>query len=408
MSSRQSKSQGRKRGSKSTSNTKPTTATTKSTSPYDRVFQQNLVDHGVYPDEYEYPDGRVPPQPDNWEEINQRLIQPRSSLSPSQFSDGKFRKFKRADAHAFKEKQVSESMIPFIEGKVEDAKCRSGGIPFTNLDYLTDGTLVPGNPDIYYGARPEQLDRQVRNELTSRVVPSTQHDLPIAPNFFLAAKGPDGSLAVAGRQACYDGALGARGIQSLQSYRRDKLVDDNNAYTVTSIYHGGTLKMYTSHPKSTGPGGRPEYFMSQLKGYSMTGDPETFRKGATAYRNARDWAKEQRDEAITQANERATRVHAKTPVVNEDSNVDAGFLDSETSTDELTLDLRLPAKRSSTHSKQSRQPQRKRRTAGKPSNTGHGGVSAVVSVTKARGNRGENSAERGDNLAVRRVGIDGR
>ncbi|KAI0187943.1 hypothetical protein F4808DRAFT_466292 [Astrocystis sublimbata] len=46
-----------------------------------------------------------------------------------------------------------------------------------------------------------------------RIVPSTQPDLPVAPNFFLAAKGPDGSLAVVERQACYDGALG--GIRSL-------------------------------------------------------------------------------------------------------------------------------------------------------------------------------------------------
>ena len=34
----------------------------------------------------------------------------------------------------------------------------------------------------------------------------------------------------------------------------------------------------------------------------MTSDPETFRKGATAYRHG---TKEQRDEAIKQANERA-------------------------------------------------------------------------------------------------------
>jgi hypothetical protein len=300
MSSSQSSSQGRKRGSISTSNTKPTTATTKSTGPYDRAFQQNLIDHGVYPHGYRYPDGRVPVKPKNLDEIRSRLAQPRLSLSPSKLTEEAHEKFIQADADALKEKQVSESVIPFIEGKVEDAKCRSGGIPFTNLDHLTDGTLVPGNPDIYYGARPEQLDRQVRNELTSRVVPSTQHDLPMAPNFFLAAKGPDGSLAVAGRQACYDGALGARGMHSLQSYKRDEPVDDNNAYTITSIYHGGTLKMYTSHTaKSASPQGRPEYFMSQLKGYSMTGDPETFRKGATAYRNARDWAKEQRDKAIS-------------------------------------------------------------------------------------------------------------
>jgi len=128
-------------------------------------------------------------KPNNWEEINQRLAQPRPSLSPSKFSDEEHERFVQADVDAPKEKQVSELVIPIIEGKIADAKCRSGGIPFTNLDPLTDGTLKPGNPDIYYGARPEQLSREVRDELGGQVVPSTQHDLPIAPNFFLAAKG---------------------------------------------------------------------------------------------------------------------------------------------------------------------------------------------------------------------------
>src|SRR5690348_427304 len=120
MSTPQSSSRGRKRASTSTSNTQSTsnTTTTKSTGPYNRNFQQNLVDGGVYPDGYEYPDGRIPPQPANWEEINRRLAQRRSSLSPSRFLDEDFRKFKRADAHAFKEKQVTTSVIPIIEGNI--------------------------------------------------------------------------------------------------------------------------------------------------------------------------------------------------------------------------------------------------------------------------------------------------
>ena len=178
--------------------------------------------------------------------------------------------------------------MPIIEGDVRDAKCSSGGVPFTNLEHLTDGTLVPGNPDIYYGARPEELDRRVRNEPSGYIVPSTQDDLPIAPNFFVAVKGPDGSLAVAGRQASYDGALGARGMHSLQSYGQEKAASGNNAFTITSKYHGGQLKMYTSHSQRNGPGSRQEYYMHQLKGWSMTSDPETFRQGAIAYRNARD------------------------------------------------------------------------------------------------------------------------
>ena len=99
---------------------------------------------------------------------------------------------------------MTTSVITIIEGEIKDARCVSGGIPFTNLVLLTDENVVLGNPDIYYGIRPEQLDRRVRNEqfqnnLSDRIVPSTQYDLPILPNFVLAAKGPDGSLVVAGR-----------------------------------------------------------------------------------------------------------------------------------------------------------------------------------------------------------------
>jgi hypothetical protein len=260
----------------------------------------------VYPDGYRYPDGRVPTKPNNWKEINERLAQPRASLSLSNFSEEDFSDFKLADVDAFKEVQVMQSVIPIIKGKVTDAKCVSGNILFTNLDHLTDGTLVPGNPDLYYGARPEQLNRQVRDELSGQIVPSTQHDLPILPNFVLAAKGPDGSAAVAGRQASYDGALGARAMHSLQSYGQDKPTYDNNAYAITSIYHNGQLKMYTSYPaQPNGPGSRPEYYMTQLGAFAMTNNLKTCVDGLQAFRNARDWTKEQRDEAIKLANERA-------------------------------------------------------------------------------------------------------
>jgi hypothetical protein len=135
--------------------------------------RSQLVDGGFYPNEYEYPDGRVPSPPDNWEEFNQRLMQPRPSLSPSQFSDKAFRKFKRANAHAFKEKQVTTSVIPIIEGEIRDAKCVARDIPFTNLDHLTDGTLALGKPDLFYGARPKQLNRRIHDELSGSIIPST-------------------------------------------------------------------------------------------------------------------------------------------------------------------------------------------------------------------------------------------
>ena len=45
----------------------------------------------------------------------------------------------------------------------------------------------------------------------------------------------------------------------------------------------------------------------------MTSNPDSFRKGATAFRNARDWAQEQRDGFISAANERARVLYAEPP-----------------------------------------------------------------------------------------------
>jgi hypothetical protein len=179
MSSSQSRSRGRKRPAASTSKTTSTsrTSTTRNTTTYDRDFQQNLINHGIYPEEYEHPDGREAPIPKNWDEINQRLTQPRASLSPSKFSDQDFKDFKRVNAHAFKEKQVTNSVILIIEGKIGDGRCVAGDILFNNLDHLTDGTIALGKPDLFYGTRPEQLDRRIRLELSSRIIPSTLDNL---------------------------------------------------------------------------------------------------------------------------------------------------------------------------------------------------------------------------------------
>ncbi|KAL5433643.1 hypothetical protein PMIN06_011627 [Paraphaeosphaeria minitans] len=338
MSASRSSTRSRQRDSASAS-TRPTTNTTrtKSTGVYDRDFQQHLVDHHVYPDAYEHPDGTMPAEPNNWEHLQHILAQSRPSLSPSRFSNQDFKKFKQADAHATKEKQVSELVIPIIEGTIEDARCRSGGIPFSNLDPLTDGMLKPGNPDVYYGARPEQLSREIRNELSGHIIPSTQHDLPMAPNFFLAAKGPDGSLAVAGRQACYDGALGARGMASLEEYGQGE-PHYGTAHTISTIYHGGTLKMYTSHlTQPNSAEASPKYHMTQINTWGMTGNADTFRQGARAYRNARDWTKKRRDDLIRQANEKAALAEIETTPDEADASPALSFVTAASDTEAYTM-----------------------------------------------------------------------
>ncbi|EGC44217.1 conserved hypothetical protein [Histoplasma capsulatum var. duboisii H88] len=274
------------------------TTTERKSSAYDANFEQVLVDHGAHPVGYDYPDDHSP-LPNNLDEILQRISRPRPSLSPSRFSETDFRKFERANERALGEKKVMSSVFPIIRGNA-DIPYEEDKL-FGNLERFADG-IVNAMPDFYDGAHAAQLDHRVRSELNSYIVPSTQHNAPILPNFFAEVKGPDGSAAVAKRQALYDGTLGARAMLRLQTYGKE-LAYDGNAYVVTSTYYDGTLKLFTTHPTaSNDPGRDTDYHMTQLRSFALTDTAETFRQGASAFRNARDWAKEQRDYSIANAN----------------------------------------------------------------------------------------------------------
>jgi hypothetical protein len=100
-------------GTRRTVNT-TVTKETGTSGAYNRNFAQHLIDHGIYPDGYEYPDGSSVPLPDDWEEFNRTLQEERASLSPSQFSEEKFREFRRADAAVANQGDVMRKVVPFI------------------------------------------------------------------------------------------------------------------------------------------------------------------------------------------------------------------------------------------------------------------------------------------------------
>ena len=272
---------------------------TRKSSAYDAGFEQHLVDHGIYPDEYDHGDGSV--CPDNWEEINERLAQPRSSLSPSRFPREAFVNFKKTNIQALTENTAMSKAFPIIAGTADIPSQEN--LYFGNLRDLTDGSITKAKPDFYDGSRPADLHKDIREELGAYIVPSTNTAAPCLPNFFTEGKGPNGNPAVCKRQALYDGAVGARGVHELRSYVDPETLHDSKAYTITSTYHNGTLRLYTTHSTpSTNPNRDYEFRMTQLRGWDMTGNPDTFRQGAGALRNARDWAKEKREEIITAAN----------------------------------------------------------------------------------------------------------
>ncbi|KAH0538442.1 hypothetical protein FGG08_004990 [Glutinoglossum americanum] len=276
-----------------------TTNTTrkKKISPHEPNFQQHLIDHGIYPANRDQ-------KPNNWEEITHRLDQRRPSLLSSRFSEEAFDAFTQAAEGASTESQLMRTAFPMISGNAKIPT--QGDMVFNNLGKLTDGSLTKPKPDFWDGSQPRELDIRLRDELGSYISPLTVLDAPALPNLFVEEKGPDGSVAVAKRQACYDGTLGARGVHKLRSFGTDAAtVYDNKSYTISSTYHDGHLRLYTHHPtQPTAPGREPEYHMTPLGSFSMTHSIETFREGASAFRNARDWAKEKRDELIRDANSR--------------------------------------------------------------------------------------------------------
>ncbi|KAL9071439.1 MAG: hypothetical protein Q9157_005472 [Trypethelium eluteriae] len=276
------------------------TAKTKSTGPYSRNFEQILVDHGIFPPLYKYPDGRRPEKPKNIEEIKKRAEQRRSSLSPSRYTDEEFEEFQYLTTKSSNEDHISRNVVNTIEGSTQETYTFSTKVKFANLQSLIDYPLTPGNPDLYDGAPPEQLDRRVRDRLYGTIIPSTLETHPIVPNFFLHLKGSDGTIRVAQRQCVYDGALGERGQHQLRSYGTNEANFDNNAHTITSVYLHTMLSIYTVY--TTQSSNRQEYYTYPIGSWAMAGDIETFRRGAAAFRNLRDWAKEQRDEAIGLAN----------------------------------------------------------------------------------------------------------
>jgi len=324
-----------------------------------RLVEPALIDAGYYPHGYEYPDDEDTPIPNNIEElIEERLGQPRPSLSPSHFADGDFRNFQRENMKAKTEDRVRSGVFPIITGR---SVIPSGeNQKFNHLTPLT-GNISAAQPDYYNGSRLAQLHPDVRRDLGHFIIPCTDTSRPMLPNFFTELKGPKGDAAEMQLQITQDLGNGARGMHKMQSYRQDEPVYDGNAYTLGATYHSGTgtLQMYAMHPTEPAqPGGDPQYHTTQINGFHMTGNRNTFLEGATWFRNARDWAKEKRDDFIALANERVDEEEASLP--------DEPYLTSFTassqnelsitsntthqgsgsSTDELARDTGLPRKRS--------------------------------------------------------------
>lgn len=82
--------------------------------------------------------------------------------------------------------------------------------------------------------------------------------------------------------------------------------------------------------------------MTQLRSFVIAGAPNTFRQGASALRNARDWVKEKRRELITAANSilpdtRSSTVESPATSMPLSPTNEIAQFESDTSIDELAM-----------------------------------------------------------------------
>ena len=279
------------------------TGLSRRSSAYQSEFAYHLEDAGI-----SLPNRKH--RASNQQEWNEVLIQPRQSLSPSRMSDGHYHRFVDAVDDAGNEADIMSNVLPTIVG---NRRYPSGyNVRFNNLDPVAEGLVVP-QPDYYEGEHRGLGSRQLRSQLDKSIVPSRQQGYPFLPNFFTEAKGREGAIGVAQRQAAHDGAVGARGMHLTENHGRRRERFDNKARTVSSILDGaGHLDIFSHHvSKPAGRGAPPETHMTPLRSYSLTDTPESFRQGVGAYRNASDYAHHHRTETIKNAHRRSGIVSAR-------------------------------------------------------------------------------------------------
>ena len=270
--------------------------TMRKSSAYNRDFEQHFNDHDIYKNNRAQ-------KPSNWAEINKRLAQSRSSLFSSQFIEVAFEAFQQINEDALIENKVMSKVFSIIVDTTDISLQKN--LSFENLKDLTNDFITKIQPDFYDESRSVDLDKRIQEELGPYIVSSTNTVSSCVLNFYTKRKDLNDNTTVCKNQALYDDALRVRKIHELQSYVDSETTYNNNAYTITSTYHDDSsdLTIYSTHSTSFKDSQNSiEYCMTQFKEWKMTNISKPFRQEAIALRNARNWAKEKREELIIATN----------------------------------------------------------------------------------------------------------
>ncbi|KAM3417749.1 hypothetical protein BST61_g5980 [Cercospora zeina] len=254
-------------------------------------------------------------RPVNEAEIRARLSQSRRSLSPSRYSDSRFRDFEQDNAECKNEDEVVSRVIgPYFtdyfrarQGFGRDTYAQN--TQMSNLNPLcTKGTKAMKvlKPGFCRGLAPNDVEQELLAGHLRGFIQGKRGG-PVAVNDFLDVKGPDGSNKVLEVQATQNGAAGARAMDHLRAHGTvGNSLPDGIARSFSMTYNGGTVVPYVSHVHPpTEAGGEKITYTTRVGGEYMLGSPGQFRAGLALYRNATEEAYRYRRECVDAANARA-------------------------------------------------------------------------------------------------------
>ncbi|KXS97902.1 hypothetical protein AC579_402 [Pseudocercospora musae] len=256
-------------------------------------------------------------KPDNYDDIMRRMAQPRPSLSPSRCLDSVYQEYLAAHDTSTNESAIAEKVVaPFF---APASKYTSGrNTTFSELKPITATPIPKPKPDLFIGEHRGTLHPDALKACRDTVVPTKAVHNPVLVNHTLEAKGPYGTGACARTQVTYNGAVGARAMESLQSYATpDVPYPDGRAQTFGASYTDGSMSFYSTHSRSAPWGGGRAYHTYRLAAVATVNSPDDLRKGMTYWRNQMEMAAEERVNLVDRANARALTsadtIHFPTP-----------------------------------------------------------------------------------------------
>lgn len=104
----------------------------KKTGPYNSNFGMHLEQFGVYPLAHTYVNETQTVKPENWEDIKKELIEPRSDVTPLNFSESAWESFKLGDLRlSFRERSDEQNYSNYRRKHQKSVLCQKARLSST-------------------------------------------------------------------------------------------------------------------------------------------------------------------------------------------------------------------------------------------------------------------------------------